>query len=436
MGSVPQVESDLLHSLASFSLTEQAGTVAFAVLDAAPLPLAEVELTLLRADGTPSPANVHRRFFVYDGVVPRLFPGQVTGPFGLGAFFNVPPGRYRLRATRAGYTFPEPSLEVRGGAVTLDLVEAQELGAPPAPFTGRVTHLPLLSQPYSAVPAPLADVQISVRLDDDTTVEARTDGDGRYTVGLPRLARWFDVTAQAPGYEPLRTRQVCAGHYAFQDFLLEDRFDCQQMRLYALGSRPLEPDAGTVVVWFRDVPRGTRVTLEAPAPPFFYGAQPAAYSCDRGPCAGDADCAPQSRCEAGRCVVGVADGGLCRRCETTACPAGYFATQFPVDGGAGCFCHPAPGSCDPSGLTCEPGTYCATYTGLDAGVRVGVGNACTLYRPLANEVVTTDAGALPATAPNVPEGEYTVEVHVDGGRLGSARVRVSPGVTNQWSYPD
>lgn len=427
--SVPEDVAMLVHSLAGFELGTQTGTVVLAAMDGAPLPISDVEVTLLSPEGEPVPANARRRFVTFTGTVPTIIEAQGTGPTGIAGFFNVPPGRYRLRVAREGYSFTEQVVPVRAGTITLDLVRGEGTGAAfPVPFPGVVTAFPLFPL-TSRQAAPLPDASVTLVMEDGATFETRTEADGGYLLGLPRVGQWFDVTARYPGYEPTRSKQACAGHFAYQHFALDDAFYSARFRRYALGARPTEADAGTVLV---SVVEGSTPVLGASlalspslAEPFYGQDSSQPWSCVRGTCGDGGACAAGTRCEGGRCVLGAPGSSLCQACDATPCAAGFAPTSA---SGSGCFCLPAQGSCTRDSASCEPGTYCWAYSLTSS--------ACVLYTSLFTSTGQFEGRAHPVMFANVPEGLYFLDAARDGGALGEPiRLRVSAGVTNNFSLP-
>jgi hypothetical protein len=282
--------------------------------------------------------------------------------------------------------------------------------------------------------APLPDASVTLTMEDGATFETRTDATGAYLLALPRLGAWFDLTASSEGYEPVRSKQACAGHFAFQHFSVEDAFYLTRFKHYALGSVPIDADAGTLLL---SPPLGATLALEPPAAQPFYGQDGASpVSCVRGTCADGGACPSGTRCESGECVLG-ASSALCQACDVTPCPGNYGSSSLiSADGGTSCRCLPPSGSCSEAAPSCEEGTYCWNFTGLDAGSLVVTTSACLLYA--SRFPATGQNGNLkhPVMFANVPPGLYTLHASLDGGVLGEPiRLRVSSGVMNNFSVP-
>jgi hypothetical protein len=436
-GSIPGDFSALFHSLASFELPVAVGTVVAGVLDQGPLPVSGASVTLLDLDGGLVPANARLRYASYTSTSISFTADGGTGNTGIAAFFQVPPGLYVMHVERAGYTFPDTLVPVRGGTISADSLRGTGAGGSvPLAFTGTVSgQAPFPMAP--GVSGPLAGYTVTAELDDGTRLDATTDATGTYSLALPAIGHWFDLTATAPGHAPLRSDQRCSGLDTALTFNVGDAIGRANALAYDLGTTPEAPDSGlisaTVTHGTAGVAGATLSTTPALPGPFYGGDPGRRASCAVDVCPGGVGCPAGTRCEGGECRLG-ATGPLCSSCDAMGfCPTGYQAQgTWPLDaGGAQCSCLPVVTSCDLSAPPCPTGTYCGTWLKLvdDAGTR-GIGGAlCQPYQPLANATQVTQGGASQGGAfTNVPAGVYLLSGTLDGGALPTRRVRVSPGV--------
>jgi hypothetical protein len=434
-GSIPSDFSALFHSLASFELPVAVGTIVAGVLDQAPLPVAGATVTLLDLDGGLVPANTRLRYASYAGAVIAFTADGGTGNTGIAAFFQVPPGLYVVHVERAGYAFPDTLVPVRGGTVTADYLQGAGTGAStPLVFSGTVNG----QAPFPMAPGvsmPLSGYTVTAELDDGTRVATTSDQTGTYTLQLPAIGHWFDLTATSPGYTPLRSDQRCSGLETSLRFNVGDLFNEDDSLSYFLGTTPRVVDAGVILA---SAVRGTtglvgatfETSPQLPTP--FYGvhAQVPA-SCALDVCPSGVGCPAGTRCEEGECRLGDT-GPLCSSCDAGTCAAGYQPQgTLPLDGGPGvCSCMPVVGVCDLTAPACPTGTYCWTWLQeLDGGSRQVGGSYCQPYQPRATSTVTVNNGVpQDGVFTNVPTGLYLLSGAYDGGALPTRRVRVSPGV--------
>jgi hypothetical protein len=200
-----------------------------------------------------------------------------TGNTGIAAFFQVAPGLYVLHVERAGYTFPDTLVPVRGGTISADLIQGTGIGAAvPLAFSGTVSGQAPFPMAFG-VTMPLPGYTVTAELDDGTRLDATTDATGTYALPLPAIGHWFDLTATAPGYAPLRSDQRCSGLDTALTFNVGDAIARANALAYYLGTTPEAPDSGLISA---SVTHGTAgmagatlsTTPALPGP--FYGGDP------------------------------------------------------------------------------------------------------------------------------------------------------------------
>lgn len=429
---------DLVHRAAGGPWDESRGALglAFAQPDNLPVDGVSVEIESLDEPGASIGEILYVGFTDTDPAFP-IVDGSLneTAP-GVGSIFvgDARPGRYRATATREGYEFAPVEFTIDAGAVTVDIVRGSGDGsALPVDFEGVVQAPPAF--PETGPIAPLADAAITVTYgEDDATVTAVSDEDGRYAVRIDRLGVWADVTVDAPEHGVFRGERRCMTPAITNvfDMNISDRIGAWGQLLPAFGPDLPDPQAGHVVLIFHDGAAGVEtriygatVELEGSDRPAYYGRPGSGADCEVGTCTTASDCPSEARCEADACLLGTAP--TCQPCDPQgACGEGYSARS--IEGA--CRCLAERQDCLDLTEGCAPGMFCRMELSTVSGMRQVDANLC---RPLGE--VLTDAGSGFAIFVNVTPGEYVLRAAHPDHQFETIPVRVSPEVITAATVP-